>query len=274
MTGPKPDPLSTWRHEALGDPTWYSTEPLGHHTSLGLVSSGPVAVLAGFVLAATVSLATAPKPEALDSAALLALALSSMSLFVTLTRVVEANAVYSKPSDRLEWFPEARISKAVLLEQRKRQRCDFARFFYLRRSALRWYPRGAALALLGLALVLLAQADGSHLDLSVSQDTLSDAGAIIGFLVLLGAAGYVLSFMPPSRQARTFVGKSTDKILERLEESRDLKALKGGMRLLSWEPPRFQDRSYAEIVDNLDVGSSEPGNAAMLDEYSPPPKKP
>lgn len=205
----------------LDDLTWYSSEPLGHNTSLGLVSAGPVAVIAGFVLAASITAATASAPELLDVAAVFTFSLSATVLFATLAHIVEANASYATPGDRLAWYPEAQISEAILDALRQRQRRDFARYYFMRRRALILYPIGSALAILGLALVLFARVDGDRLGVQGLEDAAVDTLSLVGGTGLVATAAYLLSFSP----AKVFNGVNGD---------RDERALRRGMTLLGW----------------------------------------
>lgn len=243
-----PDPLHDQREvriddiQGLRELTWFSSEPLGHYSSLGTISGGSISILAGFTLASGVALATASTLETLESIVIGIFALASASLFVSLALVSEATAYFSTPADRLEWFPESKVSRSLLADQRQRQRDDFLRYDAFRRRALQWYAVGAALALSALALLLLAQVDGSALQLSYSNDTLLDASAFLGSAALLGAALFVLSFAP-------------FEILLPLAQRRDRRVLSKARRL--WP--------------NLDSVSSTPlTDAGTLRDWPPP----
>ena len=193
--------------------TWYSVEPLGHYSSLGLVSSGPVAIIAGFVLSGAVGVATLDPLETLDAVSVLAFSLSALILFAVLMLIVEANASFSTPADRLSWFPEAEISEGVLNDLRHRQREDFARYFARRQRILSIYPVGLALALFALAAVIGARA---QLDGAKTSDWLLASGSVI----LIVAAIYVCSFSSS---------------FGRLDDWRYERALKRGTKLLEWK---------------------------------------
>jgi hypothetical protein len=209
----------------IGHPglTWYSTEPLGHYSSLGLVSSGPVAIIAGFVLSGAVAVATMGSPELLDTLSVVAFSLSALVLFSVLMLVVEANATFSTPDDRLSWYPEAQVSEAVLDELRERQRTDFARYVAMRQRILSIYPFGLGLALVALAAVVGARTQGRYLTFDdrgpVTSDWLLTAAAV----VLAAAALYVCSF------SRRFPG---------LDARRYDAALARGTELLGWTSTR------------------------------------
>jgi hypothetical protein len=201
----------------LPDLTWFSSEPLGHYSSLSTVSSGPVAILAGFTLTSATALATTANLEACDVAAIGVLGLSAACLFIALVLVAEANSYFSTPADRIAWFPEASVSRTFLEGQRQRQRNDFLRFDAFRRRALQWYSVGAALALVGLALVLVAVVDGTAFEMSWSEDTLSDAAAIVGAVAVSMAAVYILSFAPFDA-FESIAQRREDRILKRAHQ--------------------------------------------------------
>ena len=235
------DPYAEFRDErmeALGglpQLTWFSHEPLGHYSSLSTVSSGPIAILAGFTLASGVALATTPGLESLDIVALGTFGVSAACLFVALAMVVEASSYFSKPGDRLEWFPEASISRSFLLVQRQRQRDDFLRYDSFRRRALQWYSGGASLALMALALVLLGRVDGTSVRLALDEDTLLDSAAIVGAVGVVCAALYLLSLAP-----YTFLGG--------LAEWR-------GARTLRRARHRWPNLDTVDSTDLIDAGS-------------------
>lgn len=245
------DPYAHHRATALGDVddlTWYSTEPLGHYSSLGVISSGPVALIAGFVLATGAALATSDAAETLDRVALVVFSLAAGMLFVALLFVVEANALYSTPSDRLAWYPEAQVSEAVLDELRRRQRHDFARYYALRHRILALYPIGIALALAGLALVLVARADGRRLHVESADDAMADGLVWLAGLGLLLVAAYIVSFA----ELRVF---------RSLHQARDKRDLAQGLRLLGWS-------------DTEPDGRGGLGKMALLVGYPPDPPAP
>jgi hypothetical protein len=129
---------------------WRASSPLGWTSELGLVGAGPVAILAGFSLAAAVSLTSATKNWA-HEAALVLFAVAVTVLILALRFIITAQFYFSSPSDYLVWRPEAAHDPDALLESRDLQSRDYYTYMYYWEKAVRLFPVGVSAALLGLA---------------------------------------------------------------------------------------------------------------------------
>jgi hypothetical protein len=133
---------------------WRASSPLGWTSELGLAGAGPVAILAGFSLAAVIALIQPDRSWAQDAA--LVLFSCAVAVFVMALRlIIAAQFHFSVPSDYLTWRPEAARNADALREERDRQTEDYNLYMYYRRRAVRVFPIGVASALLGLAAACL-----------------------------------------------------------------------------------------------------------------------
>lgn len=241
------DNYDSLRAKDPGKLLWSGAEPLGHYSAFGLVGTGPLSILSGFALASSLAVATqlSERAELLDVAAVALFALSAALLFGALITFTEASAYNVSPNERLDWYPEARISLRWLEEVRQRQHRDFARYYYLRRRTLRLFLAGTTLSLFALALVLLARMDGVSFGIDSSADALSDAVLFLGAVGLLIGAGWLLSHVPSKPTAR-------------LHQRRDEASLARGMSLLGW----------AGVDESIEVDAMGPH--VVLKDYPPP----
>jgi hypothetical protein len=128
---------------------WRSSSPLGWTSELGLAGAGPVAILAGFSLAAAVGLINDNRSWAEDTA-LIFFALAVTLLITALRFIIAAQSHLSAPSDYLSWRPEAGRDPDALSDERDRQVADYYIYIDYRGKAVKVFPIGVASALLGL----------------------------------------------------------------------------------------------------------------------------
>jgi hypothetical protein len=133
---------------------WRASTPLGWISELGLAGAGPVAILAGFSLAAAITLIQPDRSWAQD-AALVLFCVAVAVLVLALRLIITAQFYLSVPSDYLTWRPEAARNPHALREERDRQTQDYLLYMYYRKRAVRAVPVGVACALLGLAFACL-----------------------------------------------------------------------------------------------------------------------
>ena len=133
---------------------WRASNPLGWTSELGLAGSGPVAILAGFSLAAAVALIQPDRSWA-ENAALVLFCVAVAVFVMALRLIIAAQFHFSVPSDYLTWRPEAARDADAVREERDRQTQDYHLYMYYRSKAVRVFPIGVASALLGLAATCL-----------------------------------------------------------------------------------------------------------------------
>jgi hypothetical protein len=133
---------------------WRASTPLGWISELGLAGTGPVAILAGFSLAAAIALIQPDRSWAQD-AALVLFCIAVSVLVLALRLIITAQFYLSVPSDYLTWRPEAARDPHALREERDRQTQDYLVYMYYRNRAVRAVPVGVSFALLGLAFACL-----------------------------------------------------------------------------------------------------------------------
>ena len=122
---------------------WRASNPLGWTSELGLAGAGPVAILAGFSLAAALELIQ-PEQSWAEDAALFLFCLAVAVFVMALRLIIAAQFHFSVPSDYLTWRPEAVRDADALREERDRQTEDYHLYMYYRRKAVRAFPVGIA----------------------------------------------------------------------------------------------------------------------------------
>lgn len=163
---------------------WQVYHPLGHPTAFGSVAAGPIALLAGFSLAALVTnlieIEAGHRTLWADAGAL-AFASSLFALLLALRLVLEAQHWSVTPDELLGWYPEATISEAELNEVREIQAEHFFTYTWYRERALRWVPIGTSAAVIGLTFVAIHATAGRPWSRAALSGVLT-AAAVVSFL--------------------------------------------------------------------------------------------
>lgn len=139
---------------------WRYARQRGAGTILGFIGSGPIAILAGFDLAAALSVSQRDKTNWAHELALVLLTLALGVLLVTLLMVLNAQMYGAAPEQRLALRPEATVHRDVLEVERTQQWADY-------HLLVRYYNRvsgglsiGLAATLAGLGAALWSEARG------------------------------------------------------------------------------------------------------------------
>lgn len=169
----------------MSAPVWRSAEPAGFIPALGLVGTGPVAILTGFTLAAVITLAESAHKGAWHGAALILFSGSVVLLVFTLRYIISAQLHQASPQDRLAWHPEAAISAEVLESQRIAQYTDLWMYVWYRKRALWTFPFGVAFALLGLAAVIIGDRGGHQRWFALSSAVILAISAVVAGLEII-----------------------------------------------------------------------------------------
>jgi hypothetical protein len=208
---------------------------------MGMLASGPMALLSGFTLASAVALGLEDDPELLESVALLLFSIAAGVLLWGLHLSSEAEGLNAAPGDYLDWYPELRISDWEYRDWiRFRQRQEFAAYFAVRRRGLNAYHLGTTVTVTGLAAFLGAQIDGRQFDLTSSDDTIREVGFGLAALILLMVGIGILSYAPAIHEWRYWWMRSADpkdKRARSLEDTRFDRAVRdGAKRLVKIDP--------------------------------------
>lgn len=237
---------------------WRASNPLGWTSELGLAGAGPVAILAGFSLAAALELIQ-PEQSWAEDAALFLFCLAVAVFVMALRLIIAAQYHFSVPSDYLTWRPEAARDADALREERDKQTEDYHLYMYYRRRAVKSFPVGIASALLGLAMACLnpLAAHGSP----------AAAGAGCGAAVVLAVAA-VIAFLQ-LWDGPIFLFPDDETVLARVADRIRKDREKYQQGPVSPEPPDAESSLPVELqLLPVDV----PGLvAAMGDEFGTPP---
>lgn len=181
--------------------SWVLRRPHGHARALGTLASGPMAVLAGFTLAAAVALAVDDQLSVVDHLALLVFGSAAALLIVGLHLASEAEGLYSTPAENEEWEPEILRDATARTATRRNHRFEFAAFLAFRHRSLNAYHGGSSLALVGLALLVFGRIDLTDRDLRLDGEAVVDLLSAVVALGLLAAGVAVASYAPQVHRA-------------------------------------------------------------------------
>jgi Ca2+/Na+ antiporter len=184
---------------------WRFSRELGSGSAMTFVGSGPLAILAGFALSATVSVSEHHGGGALRDVAVLLLAISVSSLVVTLIFVIKVQMYWATPSDRLGWRPEATVCESVLEEERKEQLRDYHVLVKYHNRVDRTFYFGLFSAMSGLATSILA-------------DSCSWGNEVGAILVYITAVAIVFCFFEKPRRLFPSPDQEDDRTPDSLDD--------------------------------------------------------
>jgi len=167
-----------------GRRVWLSADPLANGTALGLIGTGPVTILAGFSLAAVISLTSKSPRNSWHDVAAVFFALAVVLLLATLRLIIAAQYHLASPADRLSWRPEAGQDDKALEEERKAQWRDFYKYLLYRERAVKVFPCGIASALFGLGSASVGDLAHGGLWVVAAMGTILGIGGVVALLEL------------------------------------------------------------------------------------------
>jgi hypothetical protein len=140
---------------------WRYARQRGAGSILGFIGSGPIAILAGFDLAAALSVSQRDKTANwAHELALVLLTLALGVLLVTLLMVLNAQMYGAGPEQRLALRPEATVDRDVLEVERTQQWADYHLLVRYYNRVTAGLSMGLCATLAGLGAALWSEARG------------------------------------------------------------------------------------------------------------------